>query len=196
MRKLSLLLILACLVVLFPRRAHAQVEIFGGYSYARPSLTYTEKPIGVPCPTTGCPVFEVTSHPNLNGWELTGAYDLHSWLGIAADFSGHYGSVHNASAHLNTYLFGPQVRFPGPVSPFAHVLIGGAHESIGTGGSVGLVVNSSSSNSFAAAVGAGIDLRVAPFVSLRAVQLDYLVTRLGSSTHSQPRVSAGLVIHF
>ena len=195
MRKLSLLLAATCLIPVFPASTKAQVEIFGGYSYARPSLTYTDTVVDVPCPSAGCPTVEATAHPNLNGWELSGAYTRH-WFGFAADFSGHYGSVHNASAHLNTYLFGPQVRLPGPISPFAHVLIGAAHESIGSGGTVGLQINPSSSNSFAAALGAGIDVKVAPFMSLRAIQLDYLVARFRSSTQSQPRASIGLVLHF
>ena len=194
MRYVCALVALLALSAVAPA-AKAQVEIFGGYSYARPSFNYTETLGDVTCPITGCPTVTTTAHPNLNGWELSGAYN-HRWLGFAADFSGHYGSIHNASAHLYTYLFGPEVRLPGPVSPFAHVLVGGAHESIGTGSTVGFEINSSSSNSFAAAVGAGIDVKLAPIVSLRAIQIDYLLTRFGSGTQSQPRASAGFVLHF
>ena len=190
MRKLALLLAAASLFGFFPRQAQAQFQIFGGYSYARPSVTgsqFVVCPVGVlPCPPTS-----FTAHPNLNGWELSGAFN-HHWIGVVADFGGNYGSIQGASTHLETYLFGPQVRLPGPVSPFAHVLLGGAHESIGSN----LTVVPSSSNAFAAAVGAGIDIKVAPFLSLRAIQLDYLVTRFGSSTQNQPRASAGLVLHF
>jgi len=37
---------------------------------------------------------------------------------------------------------------------------------------------------------------VAPFVSVRPIQIDYLLTRFSSATQSQPRVSAGVVFHF
>jgi hypothetical protein len=183
MRKLLFLVGAVCLLGVFPRAAHAQVEIFGGYSYMRPSVTYTVAcPIGLglpPCPTN-------TAHPNFNGWELTGVYNAYHWIGVAADFTGEYGTVAGASTHINTYLFGPQVRLHAPVSPFAHALFGVAHETFA----------GATDSSFAAAVGAGIDVRVAPFVSFRPIQLDYIVTRFGSGTQSQPRASAGLVLHF
>jgi hypothetical protein len=192
MRKLLLLFAVAFLAGIFPARAQAQIQLFGGYSYARPSITVAGPqicPVGILPP---CPPAISTDHPNLNGWELSGAFNFRHWLGAVADFGGNYGTVQGASTHFNTYLFGPQVRLPGPVSPFAHVLIGGAHESIGSNGSV----IPASASAFAAAVGAGIDVSVAPFLSLRAIQLDYLVTRFGSSTQSQPRASIGLVLHF
>jgi hypothetical protein len=49
-------------------------------------------------------------------------------------------------------------------------------------------------NAFATAFGVGIDIKVAPFIALRPIQIDYLITRFNSSTQNQPRVSAGLVL--
>lgn len=195
MRKLLLVLGVALLMGFLPPTAHAQVEIFGGYSYARPSMPFTETLL---CPGPACPTIGVTAHPNMNGWEVTGVYNAYHWIGLAADFSGHYGSVEGSSAHLNTFLFGPQVRLPGPVSPFAHVLIGAARETLGGGPANNNLygIFPQSSTAFAAAAGAGIDVHVAPFVSFRPIQLDYIVTRFGSATQGQPRASAGLVLHF
>ena len=181
MRKLLLLVAALCLAGAVPRAAHAQVELFGGYSYMRPSATYLECPPGLL--PAGCST--VTAHPNLNGWEVTGVYNAYHGIGIAADFTGEYGKVNGVSTHINTYLFGPQVRLHTPVSPFAHALVGVAHENFG-----------GANDAFAAALGAGVDIGVGPFVSLRPIQLDYLVTRFGSGTQSQPRASAGIVIHF
>jgi len=42
----------------------------------------------------------------------------------------------------------------------------------------------------------GIDIKVARHLSLRPIQLDYLVTRFASGTQSDPRASAGIVLHF
>ncbi|MGB6357670.1 MAG: hypothetical protein WBF30_02730, partial [Candidatus Acidiferrales bacterium] len=67
-----------------------------------------------------------------------------------------------------------------------------AHESVGSNGSALPFTD----NALAAAVGGGIDVKVVPFVSLRVIQLDYLVTRFGSTTQNQPRASAGIVVHF
>jgi hypothetical protein len=172
MRKLSLLFTVVCLSLSFAGIANAQaVQIFGGYSYLRPPVDLS---------TT------LNTNPNLNGWELSGTYNAWKWLGATADFSGDYGTTSGFGIHEQNYLFGPQVHLPGPVSPFAHVLIGGASETIG----------SLSADSVAVAAGAGIDIHMGPFVSVRPIQLDYLVTRFRSSTQSQPRVSAGVVIHF
>ena len=195
MRKLCLLLVPLIFSLIFAGSSKAQdkIEIFGGYSYLRPTVGLSEAivcPVGTLPP---CPVVTTTTHPNLNGWEFSGSFNKNGWIGLTADFSGHYGTTQGVSTHLQTFLFGPQVRFPAKVSPFAHVLFGGAHEFIGVAPAV---LNSGGSNAFAAAVGAGIDIKVAPFVSFRPIQIDYLLTRFGSATQSQPRVSAGVVLRF
>jgi hypothetical protein len=165
-RKVSFLLGLVFCVSLC---AHAQdfsdkVELFGGYSYLR----------------TNSPSF------NLNGWELAGQYKVTNWLGGVADFDGHYGSPNGFSSYLHTFLFGPQVSWPSRVSPFAHVLLGGAHVSSG-----GL-----SNTSFAMAVGGGIDTRLAHGVYWRVIQGDYLPTHFGNAWENNARLSTGIVFRF
>lgn len=187
-------LLLCPLLLAAPTRAQSTIQIFGGYSYVRQSLTFNETLL---CPQPVCPTQTGSAHPNLNGWEISATYNPYQWIGVTADFGGGYGSVDGASTHLNTYLFGPQVRFPGPVSPFAHVLFGAAHDSVGSGGAgSGFAIDAGSSTAFALALGAGIDIKVVSLVSVRPIQIDYLVTRFGNSTQNQPRVSAGLVLHF
>ena len=104
--------LLVGLVLLASFSANAQglgdkVELFGGYSYMR----------------TASPSF------NLSGWELAGQYKVTNWLGGVAYFGGHYGSPNGFSSSLYTFLFGPEVSWPARVSPFAHVLFGGAREN-------------------------------------------------------------------
>ena len=191
-----------CLLSFALPRAAAQdhIELFGGYSFVHASAPVTSTLSGLPCPTSGCPITTTTStyHPNLNGWEFAGTFKPGSWFfGFTADFSGHYGSVGSSSTHLQTYLFGPTFSFPARVSPFVHFLFGGAHESIGSSSPSPFVFSiPTSGNAFAMALGAGIDIKAAPFVSFRPIQLDYLLTRFNSSTQTQPRVSAGLVFRF
>lgn len=181
--------------------AQHKLELFVGYSYLRPSMTYEqsfacEVIIGCPPPP---PAF-VTTHPNLNGYEFSATYKLIPWLGVTGDFSGHYGTVTGSSSgHVQTFLFGPEVSLPAKISPFVHAFVGGAHEAIGSGitpvTGFSASVLPTSGNAFATAIGGGIDLRVAPFL-LRPIQLDYLLTHFNSTTQNQPRVSAGLVIRF
>jgi hypothetical protein len=188
-----------CIGSLLAAAAHAQdtFQLFGGYSYVRPAVTVIETSTGScqPGPPLVCfpVVTPVGTHPNLNGWGLSATYNPIKWLGTTADFSGQFGSAQGATVHLQTYLFGPQVRFPGRVSPFAHVLFGDAHESLGANSLLG--ISPASANAFAVAAGAGIDIKVAHFVSLRPIQLDYLATRFGSATQNQARLSAGVVLH-
>ena len=187
------------MVFCFPASSQEHLKLFVGYSYLRPSLTYNQAST---CPL-GCPAVpsSVTRHPSLNGYEVSATYKFLPFVGVTADFSGHYGTVTgSSSAHVQTFLFGPELAFPAKVSPFVHALVGAAHQAVGAGASTssGMPVNvfSSSDHAFATALGGGIDLHIAPFLSFRAIQLDYLVTRFHSSTQNQPRVSTGLVLRF
>jgi hypothetical protein len=165
-RKLSFLVGLVLLVSL---TAHAQdagdkVELFGGYSYMR-----TDSP-----------------STNLNGWELSGQYKFAPFLGAVADFDGHYGSPFGPSTSFHTFLFGPQISFPARVSPFAHVLFGGAHVDSGP----------FSDTSFAMGIGAGIDTQLAGPIHWRIIQGDYLPTWFGNTREDNLRLSTGIVVHF
>lgn len=182
-------------VALGARGVNAQsVQLFGGYSYVRASVPETNT---IACPGPTCPITNSTYHPNLNGWELSGTYKPGHLIGFTADFSGHYGSIGSSSTHLQTYLFGPTVSLPGPISPFVHVLVGVAHERVGEGSpGGGLITLPTTGNAFAAAIGGGIDVKVMPFVAWRAIQVDYLATRFTPSTQNQPRISTGIVLRF
>lgn len=182
-----------------PALAQEQLKLFVGYSYLRPSVTYDQVSA---CPLT-CPAppASATNHPNFNGYEFSATYKLLPFVGVTADFSGHYGTVTGSSSgHVQTYLFGPELAFPAKVSPFVHALVGVGHQAVGAGTSTSngdpVVVLSSSENAFATALGGGIDLHIAPFLSFRAIQMDYLVTRFHSGTQNQPRASTGIVVRF
>ena len=165
MRKLLLLMGLAVLASV-PVQAQGlsvadKIDLFGGFSYLR-----------------------VDNSPSFNsaGWEFAGEYKVAPWIGGVADFSGDYGS----HTSITSFLFGPQVHWPTRVSPFAHVLIGGAHASSFGVGSTG----------FAVAIGGGIDTSIAPGISWRIIQGDYLPEHFFGETRSNARISTGIVIHF
>jgi len=202
MRKLRLTMVAALAISLLTITSHAQskIEVYGGYSYLRPALTQTEEQsftcVLLPCPLIVLPQ-AVTTHPNLNGWELSGAYMVVPWLSARADFSGNYGAaLGSSSANIHTFLFGPEARWPRRVSPFAHVVVGGAHASSSGGTMSNAPVLSGSESAFASAFGGGIDAKVTSSLWIRLIQVDDLVTRFHSSTQNQPRVSAGVIVRF
>jgi hypothetical protein len=162
-RTLTLLagLIAAMSLSTFAQGLGDKVELFGGYSYLH---------------------FDNSPSFSTNGWELSGNYKFTGWLGGVADFDGHYGS----GASIHTFLFGPQVSWPARVSPFAHVLVGAGHISMGP----------FSDTSFALALGGGIDTRIVPHIYWRVIQADYLPTHFFGSRQDNARISTGVVIHF
>ena len=165
LRKLSLLLVLLSFVSF---AAHAQgvlsdkVELFGGYSFQHND----NRP-----------------DSNLNGFEFSGQYKFTNWLGVVADIDGHYGG----GAHNNNYLFGPQISWPSRISPFVHLLIGGAHSHVDGVGS---------DSSFAAALGAGIDAKLSGPIFWRVIQGDWVHTSLFGGSQNNGRLSTGIVIKF
>ncbi len=179
-------------------KAQDKIEVYGGYSYLRASVEVGQfGPLGpgTPCPPNCGSPPHIAQRANLNGWESSGQYKFLPFLGAVADFNGNYGALDGAGTRVHTFLFGPQVSLPAKVSPFAHALFGVAKESqdsIFTGGLFSL----GSDKSWASAVGAGIDVKAAPFINIRLFQVDYLRTQLHGAAQNQPRVSAGVVFHF
>ena len=100
--------------------ASAQVpkgNAFFGYSYASADLNNNDR-------------------SNLNGWEASLEGKFLPFIGIVADFSGHYGTndfpssttIFNVDGREYNFLFGPRVSASvGKIRPFAHVLFGAGH---------------------------------------------------------------------
>ena len=143
-------------------RAEDKAELFGGFSYMR---------------------FQSS---NLNGWEISGQYKFADWLGGVADFDGHYGSINGIGTSTYTYLFGPQISLPSRVSPFGHLLLGGAHNSTRGFGS----------SSFSMALGGGIDAELTQGIHWRLIQTDYLMTQFRGGSQNNFRFSTGILIKF
>jgi hypothetical protein len=190
--------LLATLVLTSAVCAQDKIDMYGGYSYLRGLIVESQflGPVALG---------NVSQPANLNGWEFSARYKLLPFVGAVADFAGNYGTLNNASTHVHSFLFGPEVSLPSKVSPFAHALFGVAEESQGPLGVPPCPLNPStcsyygslgSGTSFATALGGGIDVKVLPFLKVRLIQMDYLRTQLHSTTQNQPRVSTGVVFHF
>jgi len=119
---------------------------------------------------------------------------------------GEVGSVHasdieatTADLTLTSYLVGPRysLKHVGPVTPFAQILIGGAHAS-GDSTTAGPALTQSQ-NSFALTAGGGVDIRLTQHWALRAAQVDYYLTRFSNGVNDHQnnlRISAGIVLRF
>jgi opacity protein-like surface antigen len=142
-----------------------KVDLFGGYSFMHAGTK---------------PSF------NTNGWEISAQYKVKPWLGVAGDIDGHYGTFEGVSTNTHNYLIGPQVSWSARVSPFAHVLVGGAQFK-GAG---------QTSTSVAYGFGFGIDTRVAPQIAWRIIQLDVIHSHAFNAPQSNTRLSTGIVFHF
>jgi opacity protein-like surface antigen len=184
----KLLFVLAMLLAL-PVLASAQelprTEIFGGYSYMRLDQ-------------------DGQTDQDLNGFNTSFTYNFNSFLGATAEFSAFFGTTQMATTTgmLTTvdqdnyfYLFGPKFTFRGNerFTPFAHVLLGAVTQDVGQ--VAGSTMSTANNTQFAMALGGGLDVSVTERISLRAIQADYVLTRLVANTNQNNiRASAGFVL--
>jgi len=152
-----------------PRSTH---RAFWRLHFRACACHFSQSPQGS-CVVTGCITTFTTQNLNLNGWNVGGAFKVLGPLALKGGLRRYVWIVPGANTHLKTYLIGPQLRFPGPISPFAHFLIGGAHESTDTANGP-IITASPTRNAFATTLGGGLDLKMLPFISLRPIQIDYL----------------------
>ena len=178
MRKIlfASLFVLATSFSLFAQKSSDKLDVFGGYSYTRFN------------PGQGA------SAINQNGWESMATFRLTPTFGISADMNGSYHSESGADNKLYTYLFGPELKMPNEKgSVFVHGLFGVAHETLSTD-ILGTTI-SASDNAFATALGGGYDWKASDTISVRLFQFDYLMTRFGSQTQNNIRLSFGVTFH-
>jgi len=181
--------LVVCLLALFSITAIAsaqdvpKLDVFVGYAYLR------ENPS-----TSGVNSF------NLHGGSASVAYNANHWLSGVADFGGYHASNIFGSGidgTISTYLFGPRFSYRRHerFTPFAQTLFGVAHAS---GSGFG---TTSTSNTFAASFGGGVDVKLFHRLSFRPAQVEYLLTRFPETTGSREtqnnlRVATGFVFHF
>jgi opacity protein-like surface antigen len=209
-------LLVVALLLALPVIASAQdevpkVEIFGGYSYLR-----LDNATGLSSGIVGtAPVLGVTTLPldrDANGFGVSVTNNLNSWLGITAEFSGHFtdaqvgGQLLDRDAYIVTA--GPRLairRFE-RFTPFLHIMAGMARQDVqvqnaSTSGSILSSVINQQDSGLAFVVGGGVDLNLSSRLGVRLVQTDYILTRFsnrnGASTELNQanfRASTGFVL--
>lgn len=149
-----------------------------------------------------------SNRANLNGWEATAEGKVFPWIGIVADFGGHYGSQSylfdvgglntplDVNAHEFTALFGPRVSVRvGKLRPFAEALFGAAHVTTSAASTTLVDFGQPSDTSFATALGGGLDYTIIRPIAWR-FQGDFIQTRFFGETQNNVRFSTGIVLKF
>lgn len=169
MRKALIFLGLLILPVSALAQQTPKWEIYGGYSNLTSNIN--------------------ASSFNLNGFGASLTENLNSWFGGVLDFSTHYGTDAGFKTNDQTLMYGPvfSYRKNSKIVPFAHVMAGamrGGPEYLGI---------SKPEYEIGVMAGGGLDVKVSPRVSLRLIQVDYLMSRFSSARQDNMRLSAGLV---
>ncbi len=183
MRKTILLsVVLLFLGTLAVAQVPTSGNIFFGYSYYNTNLSSIDR-------------------ANTNGFEASLEGKVLPFVGIVADFDGHYGSQNfpapfcglvctpsfNASFTEHNVLFGPRVSASvGRFRPFAEAMFGVGHVNASGSGS---------DTSFATALGGGLDYRLFHLLGWR-FEGDYVQTRFFGTHQNNTRLSTGIVFHF
>jgi len=159
---------------------------------------------------------------NLNGGGGSAVYYTPvKWLGLKMDLQG-YGSKTSAigipvgtprlpgggtatvQGNLFTYMFGPVIKKRGKVEPFGELLVGGAYTNLygNLFTATGVVGASPNNNAFALTSGLGIDIHVNRAVSIRPIEIGYLLTRFsnpfsgGAVNENSYRYIGGVTFNF
>jgi opacity protein-like surface antigen len=130
-------------------------------------------------------------------------YNLNHVVGLVADLGGNYiGNVNGFPIDNTTftYLFGPRFNWRrSRLTLYVQTLVGGARFSNAYDPQSPTPVLGVSENTFAAAIGGGVDFRLTDHLAIKPIQVDYLMTQLPSTfanvneVQNNLRYSAGIV---
>jgi len=202
---ISLMLLIASFG--FTQEAPPKIQVFGGYSFVyekSAGLSGTALDVAL---RQNAGVFGVQN--TFNGWSAEAQYNVDRWLGVVADFGGHYGSpisrVHGSTAaglpkdSTYTFLVGPVLtyRTKSRLTPFAHALFGWDRNNLDAGMITGVPVPvataASASTDFVMAGGAGLDFKLSRRFAVRLAQLDYTRTSLNLNSFYGRAFGTGLL---
>ncbi len=206
--KPTVLALLALLTTFATAQSNPKFEVFGGYSLEHISACGASQ--GRNYLFLPCSMIEdgYSSPSNFNGWTASLTRYVYKFVGVTADFAGHYGTttesgdgVASAFTSRYSYMFGPAAAFRTKKSGtlFAHALFGGVSNNFGNVPGGGFRSNNPNYTQFAWAVGGGLDVNATPRLAVRLAQLDY--ERVNVPTGVEPavggfRYATGVVLKF
>jgi hypothetical protein len=121
--------------------------------------------------------------PTCHGGGASLAFNTTSWFSFVGDVGacGRPGNAIGSDTQF-IYLAGTRISYRRKLTPYAQLLIGGAHAS---GDST---ASGSNGNSFATTIGAGLDLHITDRFAIRLIQPEFLHT-----SHNNLRLQTGVV---
>lgn len=149
-------------------------------------------------------VFQPTDQ-NYYGMHLNGSFNPRSYLRILlCDFSVQLGGTtinvapEHADVRTSQILFGPEfVRRSGKIAAFGHGLVGMTNARlVSTIGRSDIIPDLVNHTSLAFGVGGGFDVKVTRMFAIRAVEADYIPTRISGTWVNHFRASTGVVWTF
>jgi len=149
-----------------------EVELFGGYSHLVGNLS--------------------NSSFNLNGFNGSVEQNFNRWFGGKLDVAATFGTEAGSKVNSQNIAYGPVFSFrkDPKVRPFVEGLLGavrGSSEYLGI---------SQPEWRFGMLGGGGVDVKLNERVSLRVIEVDYLLTHFSSARQDNVRISAGFVFRF
>ncbi|MFZ0818720.1 MAG: outer membrane beta-barrel protein [Candidatus Acidiferrales bacterium] len=139
---------------------------------------------------------------NMNGGEISLAYNANNWFSLVGDFGLYYaGNVQNSGLTLTVfpYTFGPRVsiRKNKTFTPYVEGLFGGGY----AGGTIytRAFAPTGGKSAFALSAGGGLDAKLSKHFALQLVQCDYFFTNFpdGASNHEHNfRLTTGIIFRF
>src|SRR5271165_4130097 len=110
-----------------------------------------------------------------NGGSGYFVYNLDKIIGLVADFGGYANTRKGIDDKALTYLFGPRFSYRhwDKWTPYVQFLFGGAYAWSGP--------TSTTQNGFATAAGGGLDYAWTKRVSIKPIQVEYVMTQLDSA---------------
>jgi hypothetical protein len=158
-----------------------KIDLFAGYSYVHTS-----------------PGIAASSF-NSNGGVGSAAFNFTNWGSLVLEVGGIHASKINGvdvDATAVTYMAGPKISFfhRSKLTPFAQALFGFVNTN------PGFNLTTLNHNNFAMSPGIGLDWNATRHFGIRLGQMDYLLTRIPTSTNqvnwNNFRYSAGVVLRF
>jgi len=127
-------------------------EIAGGYFYGR---------------------FSFSPRINMNGWFFQSFVNVSRHASLGGEVDGLYRNVGGVDISDYLFVFGPRVRLSESerFDPYIQGLFGASRVNIGSGGS------SVSDTGFAMKIGGGLNISAGRRVSIKVVELNYILTR-------------------
>jgi len=176
-RKILLLAVLLVPLAAAVAGDEPRLEAFGGYSWVSTSLLQDTS--------------FLEERKGFSGWNSALTWNTTHNLGFVAEASGFLGSPSAVRTRYYSFFVGPKIthhNHSDKVEVFVHQLFGFSHATLNSA-----APRSLTASGFALAAGFGMDFVVRKHVSLRPVQVDYMMSQLAPHSQNQFRLSAGVI---